>query len=89
MAIHIPPHPFLGFSGLQLFPTQLKISALTCFVLFGLGEIVTGQMPKPILIKRDSHGETHIEEVKGEGQPVLTIERVRELEAIKAESQHH
>ena len=28
-------------------------------------DIVTGHMPKPMLIKKDSHGETHIEEVKG------------------------
>jgi hypothetical protein len=54
--------------------------------LVSVDEIVTGQMPKPILIKKDSHGETHIEEVKGKDQPILTIERVRELEQLKAET---
>mmetsp|Transcript_20001 Transcript_20001/g.23687 ORF Transcript_20001/g.23687 Transcript_20001/m.23687 type:complete len:220 (+) Transcript_20001:237-896(+) len=36
-------------------------------------------MPKPMLIKKDSHGETHIEEVKEDHSQTLTIERVREL----------
>jgi len=38
-------------------------------------EIQSGAMPKPMLIKKDSHGETHIEEVKG--QHNLTIDRIR------------
>jgi len=39
-------------------------------------------MPKPMLIKKDSHGETQIEEVKGNEAPMLTIERVRQLVAL-------
>ena len=38
-----------------------------------------GNMPKPMLIKKDSHGETHIEEVKQDSSQTMTIERVREL----------
>ena len=36
-------------------------------------------MLKPMLIKKDSHGETHVEEVKGAEAKTLTIERVREI----------
>jgi len=35
-----------------------------------------------MLIKKDSHGETQIEEVKGNEAPTLTIERVRQLVAL-------
>lgn len=38
-----------------------------------------GNMPKPMLIKKDSHGEMNVEEVKGAEAQILTIERVREL----------
>jgi len=45
-----------------------------------------GNMPKPMLIKKDSHGETHVEEVKGNESPALTIERVRELTRLNPDT---
>lgn len=49
--------------------------------MVSLGDIILGDMPKPILIKKDSHGETTIEEMKG-AQEILTIERVRYLTGL-------
>ena len=51
---------------------------LTLTVLI-IEDIVMGNMPKPMLIKKDSHGEMNVEEVKGAEAQILTIERVREL----------
>ena len=41
-------------------------------------------MLQPMMIKKDSHGETHIEEIKG-GQPNFTIDRIRQLEEMDPE----
>lgn len=50
-----------------------------------VGDIILGDMPKPILIKKDSHGETTIQEVKG-AQESLTIDRVRYLTGLDPET---
>ena len=42
-----------------------------------------------MLIKKDSHGETHIEEVKQDRSQTLTIERVRELTQLDPDRNRH
>jgi len=54
------------------------------YLVLTAGEIVLGNMPKPMLIKKDSHGETTIEEVKAQ---TLTIGRVHELKSLDPEAQ--
>lgn len=50
-----------------LFPPSCTTLAMTHMwsIFKNIGDIALGEMPKPILIKKDSHGETTIEEVKG------------------------
>ena len=41
-------------------------------------------MPKPMLIKTDSHGEKHITNIKQQDSARMTIERIKQIQNMEA-----
>ena len=57
---------------------ELESTSLPCFTFF-TENINRGEMPKPVMIKTDSHGEKIITNESQPNSARLTIERIKEI----------